>query len=72
MATKQNISARETYVLDDDALEELDEISLTGVMRDVTESIRKLEFEQEREAAALGGEDLENDEFDLGFLIPDD
>lgn len=72
MDEKQAVSARDTYVLDEEALEELDEISLTGVMRDVTESIRKLEIEQSREAEAPGGDDVASDDFEFGFLTPDD
>ena len=49
MSEKPKISARETYVLDEDQLKELDEASLTGVMRDVTESIKKLELAQQEQ-----------------------
>ena len=50
MAKKPEISARETIVLDDKTLEELDDVSLTGVMRDMSETIdRLLEAEQESE-----------------------
>ena len=45
MSKKGPVSARETYVLDDDQIEELDEASLTGVMRDVTGTIETLEFD---------------------------
>jgi hypothetical protein len=72
MAEKRTVSARDTYVLDDEALQELDDVSLTGVMRDVTESIKKLEFEQQREAEGMDADGSDSGEFDLGFLTADD
>jgi hypothetical protein len=67
--TKRTISARETYILDEDTLEELDELSLTGVMRDVTESIRNLEIEQEADRPEA---DQDDPGLDLGCLVPED
>lgn len=69
MNTKRTISARETYILDEDTLEELDELSLTGVMRDVTESIRNLEIEQEADRPEA---DQDDPGLDLGCLVPED
>jgi hypothetical protein len=42
MGDNSKISGRDTYVFDKDELEELDELSLTSVMTDATESIRKM------------------------------
>ena len=49
-----------TYVLDENELEELDDASLTTVMRDVTEALRRIELEQERR----GIQDDEIDDLD--------
>ena len=40
MAEKPVVSARETYILDEDELRELEESSLTGVMRDITDRFK--------------------------------
>lgn len=72
MATRKRISAAETYVLDDETLEELGDASLTGVMRDVTDTIRRMEIDQQQSDRESGESYEDDDEFNLGFLIPDD
>lgn len=52
MIDRRKISGRETYILDEDQLKELEDASLTGVMRDVTESIKKLEVEDAKQPSS--------------------
>lgn len=68
MADEPNINPAETYVLDDDELEELDQLSLTGVMRDVTGAVRQLEEESDETPK----KDQGLNSLDLGFLVPED
>jgi hypothetical protein len=68
MADKRKISAAETYVLDDDEVEELDQMSLTGVLRDVTGAVSQIENESE----PAEDEDDELDFSQLGSLVSDD
>lgn len=71
MPTKRPVDdPNETYVLDDDDIRELDEVSLTGVMRDATNTIKRMQIEQEKADRQAG--DDEGDELDLGFLDTDD
>lgn len=49
MSEKSPVSGRETYVLDDHDIEELEHASITGVLRDVTDAIEKVETEQRRD-----------------------
>lgn len=49
MAEKKSVSGRETYVLDEEQIDELDAVSLTGVMRDITGTIEQLETEEREE-----------------------
>lgn len=53
MSDKQPISARETYILDEDELDQLDELSLTSVIEDLSGSVRQLQSEPEPDAHAL-------------------
>lgn len=40
MAEKPSINPRETYVIDEDELQDLEDSSLTGVMRDITNTFK--------------------------------
>jgi len=60
MSKQQQVSARETYVLDDDVLAELEDVSLTGVMRDLTSTMKQA---LPQDVPTEDGDDL-----DLGFL----
>lgn len=48
MDGKPKFSARETYVLDPDEISQLDELSLTSVMRQVTDPIEEPQKERDR------------------------
>lgn len=56
----RKISPRETVVLDDDELAELDDASLTGVMRELTSTLQELDPEN--------GAAEDDDEMDFGSL----
>ena len=59
MSKQPQVSARETYILDDESLAELEDASLTGVMRDLTSTM---------EQALPQDVASEDDELDLDFL----
>ena len=50
MAKKPEMSGRLTIVLDEDELKELDDATLTTVLRDATNSIKQIEIEDDDEA----------------------
>jgi hypothetical protein len=68
MANKKDVSLGDTFVLDDADLEELDKLSLTGVMRDVTGVVKHVE--QASDAAKEKDDGL--DSLDLGYLVPEE
>ena len=88
MGDKRKISSRETYVLDEKDLEELDEATLTSVLRDISISIEGIdpdaedesEPEEHREADEREPDDESSEsseihdrlEDSLGYVIPDD
>ena len=74
MSDKRKISTRETCVFADEDLEELDEASLTTVLRDNTASTEPPEDDPEegRGPDRESNEDQGIDDDSLGYLIPDD
>jgi len=64
MKKQPEIRPAETYVLDDEDVERLDDMTLTSVIRDAAALPDVEEFEREPEP--------EFDDFDLGFLVPEE
>jgi hypothetical protein len=71
MDKSPKISPTDTYIFDDEDIEQLDELSLTSVMRDASGLQKKLseqlEESEEADDASSGLDDLE-----FGVLMPDD
>lgn len=68
MSKKREIHPRETYVLDDEDLQELDDASLTGVMRDLTSTLKIQSPDDE-----VSDEDADEDSgLDFGILDKED
>ena len=58
MSKKPELSARETFVLEDDMIDELDEMSWTSVIRDVEESGEQADAETSAQTNASDSDDL--------------
>lgn len=67
-ADERNPSPAETIVLDEAELEELDKLSLTGIMRDVTGTVKQIE----QESGEPDEKDNGLDSLDLGYLVSED
>lgn len=71
-SNKRRISPGDTYVLDEKDIKELDDASLTGVMRGVTDTIKELELEQQRRDQELMRDELDEPSNTLGYLVPEE
>ena len=72
MSKKPTLSARETFVLEDDMIDELDEMSWTSVIRDIEDSADEAESEISSELSALNFEAAESAAADSDSQDSDD
>jgi hypothetical protein len=65
MGDKPKISPANTYIFEEEDIEQLDDLSLTSVMRDASQVVQQLRDEAEDPSSSL-------DDFEFGVLVPED